>query len=158
MTIKSIEVYKKNLALTRPYTIATKTISDVESVFVEVALSNGIIGLGAANPAKEVVGEDADMSLRNLQSDDIQGFVGREIIAFLRGPLSYLLESDINFDCLSMLNSTKTKNLIEGFKKGSAATVTIVPVGAPDQKVALAVSLKGFTAGYDALQATAKPE
>ncbi len=79
MTIKSIEVYKKNLALTRPYTIATKTISDVESVFVEVALSNGIIGLGAANPAKEVVGEDADMSLRNLQSDDIQGFVGRDI-------------------------------------------------------------------------------
>ncbi len=79
MTIKSIKVYKKNLALTRPYTIATKTISDVESVFVEIALSNGIIGLGAANPAKEVVGEDADMSLRNLQSDDIQCFVGRDI-------------------------------------------------------------------------------
>lgn len=79
MTIKSIKVYKKNLALTRPYTIATKTISDVESVFVEVELSNGIIGLGAANPAKEVVGEDADMSLRNLQSDDIQRFVGCNI-------------------------------------------------------------------------------
>jgi asparagine synthase (glutamine-hydrolysing) len=48
-----------------------------------------------------------------------QGFVGLEIMPFLRGPLSYLLESAINFDCLSMLNSTKTKNLIEGFKKGS---------------------------------------
>ena len=48
-----------------------------------------------------------------------QGFVGLEIIPFLRGPLSYLLESDINFDCLSMLNPTKAKNLIEGFKKGS---------------------------------------
>jgi L-Ala-D/L-Glu epimerase len=79
MTIKSITVYKKNLALTRPYTIATNTISDVESVFVDIALSNGIIGLGAANPAKEVVGEDADMSLCNLQSDDIQRFVGRDI-------------------------------------------------------------------------------
>ena len=79
MTIKSIKVYKKNLALTRPYTIATNTISDVESVFVEIALSNGIIGLGAANPAKEVVGEDADMSFHNLQSDDIQRFVGRDI-------------------------------------------------------------------------------
>ena len=45
MTIKSIKVYKKNLALTRPYTIATKTISDVESVFVEIELSNGIICL-----------------------------------------------------------------------------------------------------------------
>ena len=79
MTIKSIKVYKKNLALTRPYTIATKTISDVESVFVEIELSNGIIGLGAANPAKEVVGEDATMSYNNLQSDDIQRFVGRDI-------------------------------------------------------------------------------
>ena len=48
-----------------------------------------------------------------------QGIVGLEIMPFLRGPLSYLLESAINFDCLSMLNSTKTKNLIEGFKKGS---------------------------------------
>ena len=79
MTIKSIKVYKKNLALTRPYTIATKIISDVESVFVEIQLSNGIIGLGAANPAKEVVGEDATMSFNNLQSDDIQRFVGRDI-------------------------------------------------------------------------------
>ncbi|MBL7817058.1 MAG: dipeptide epimerase [Saprospiraceae bacterium] len=79
MTIKSIKVYKKNLALTRPYTIATKTISDVESVFLEIELSNGIIGLGAANPAKEVVGEDADMSFQNLQSDGIQRFVGRDI-------------------------------------------------------------------------------
>ena len=79
MTIKSIKVYKKNLALTRPYTIATKTISDVESVFVEIKLSNGIIGLGAANPAKEVVGEDATMAFNNLQSDDIQRFIGRDI-------------------------------------------------------------------------------
>lgn len=79
MTIKSIKVYKKNLALTRPYTIATKTISDVESVFLEIELSNGIIGFGAANPAKEVVGEDADMSFHNLQSDDIQRFIGRDI-------------------------------------------------------------------------------
>ena len=79
MTIKSIKVYKKNLALTRPYTIATKTISDVESVFLEIELANGIVGLGAANPAIEVVGEDADMAFRNLQSDAIQRFVGRDI-------------------------------------------------------------------------------
>ena len=79
MTIKSIKIYKKNLALTRPYTIATKTISDVESVFLEIELANGIVGLGAANPAIEVVGEDADMAFRNLQSDAIQRFVGRDI-------------------------------------------------------------------------------
>ena len=79
MTIKSIKVYKKNLALTRPYTIATTTISDVESVFLEITLSNGMVGLGAANPSKEVVGEDADMAYCNLQNDVIQQFIGRDI-------------------------------------------------------------------------------
>jgi L-Ala-D/L-Glu epimerase len=79
MTIKSIKVYKKNLALTRPYSIAFKTISDVEAVFVEVQLKNGIVGLGSANPAIEVVGEDANMAFQRLQSDGIQAFVGRNI-------------------------------------------------------------------------------
>ncbi len=40
---------------------------------------------------------------------------------------------------------------IAAFKKGSKATLTIVPVVASDQKVDLAVSLNGFTAGYDAV-------
>lgn len=39
---------------------------------------------------------------------------------------------------------------IATFKKGAAATVTLVPAPAPDQKVQLKMSLKGFTAGYDA--------
>ena len=40
---------------------------------------------------------------------------------------------------------------VAAFKKGSKATLTIVPVVASDQKVDLAVSLNGFTAGYDAV-------
>ncbi|MDZ4137090.1 MAG: invasion associated locus B family protein, partial [Paracoccaceae bacterium] len=44
---------------------------------------------------------------------------------------------------------------IASFKKGSKAMMTIVPVVAPDQKVALPISLKGFTAAYDAVVATA---
>lgn len=42
---------------------------------------------------------------------------------------------------------------LTAFKKGAKATVTIVPFFAPDQQVNLAVSLKGFTAGYDAMAA-----
>lgn len=38
-------------------------------------------------------------------------------------------------------------------KRGVKATLTIVPVAAPDQKVNLDVSLKGFTAAYDAAAA-----
>lgn len=39
---------------------------------------------------------------------------------------------------------------IAAFKKGVKATVTLVPAPAPDQKVNLTMSLKGFTAGFNA--------
>lgn len=43
---------------------------------------------------------------------------------------------------------------VSQFKKGSKAKITIVPAAAPDQKVELDVSLKGFTAGFDAVATT----
>jgi len=43
---------------------------------------------------------------------------------------------------------------IAALKKGANATITIVPVVAPNQKVKLSVSLKGFTAAYDAAALT----
>lgn len=42
---------------------------------------------------------------------------------------------------------------IEQFKKGAKATLTIVPVAAPDKKAELSISLSGFTAGFDAVSA-----
>ena len=38
---------------------------------------------------------------------------------------------------------------VNAFRRGNAATVTIVPALAPDQKVELKLSLSGFTASYD---------
>ena len=38
-------------------------------------------------------------------------------------------------------------------KSGATATLTIVPAGAPDQKVPVTMSLKGFTAGFEAVTA-----
>jgi invasion protein IalB len=42
---------------------------------------------------------------------------------------------------------------IDRFKRGRSATLSIVPLVAPDQRISLTVSLTGFTAGYDALAA-----
>jgi invasion protein IalB len=44
-----------------------------------------------------------------------------------------------------------TADEIAAFKRGKKATVTIVPVAAPDTTVDLDVSLIGFTAGYEAV-------
>lgn len=40
---------------------------------------------------------------------------------------------------------------VASFKRGNAATLTIVPAVAPDQTISVDISLSGFTAGYDAV-------
>ena len=44
---------------------------------------------------------------------------------------------------------------IAAFKRGKEAMLTIVPAVAPDQKVNLTISLKGFTAAFDAINKAA---
>lgn len=52
--------------------------------------------------------------------------------------------------CVSRVGFTQAS--VDAFKRGNAATLTIVPVAAPDQEVVLGVSLAGFTAGFEQLQ------
>lgn len=46
---------------------------------------------------------------------------------------------------------------LESFKRGNNGKLAIAPVAAPERKVELAISLKGFTAGYEALSKTVSP-
>lgn len=52
--------------------------------------------------------------------------------------------------CVARLGFTAEE--VAELKKGNKAVLSIVPIAAPDQKVELPVSLKGFTAGYDAVK------
>lgn len=83
MNIKSVRSYKKRLALKRPYTIARNTFSEIEIVFFEIELKNGIIGIGASSTDEEVVGENADHTVVNLGSDIVQQLAGKDIRHFL---------------------------------------------------------------------------
>jgi len=51
--------------------------------------------------------------------------------------------------CFARVGFTQAE--VDGFKKGNLATISIVPVAAPDKTVDVNVSLTGFTAGYDAV-------
>ena len=82
MRIKSIRAFIQDLALTKPYTIAYQTTSSVENVFLEIELDNGLVGLGAANPSFEVVGESPAQTLQNLQSEWVAALVGKDIRLF----------------------------------------------------------------------------
>jgi asparagine synthase (glutamine-hydrolysing) len=57
---------------------------------------------------------------------DKQGLTGREIVAWLRGPLRHLIEAPIDFDRLGMLHRGKTQEAIERFRNGSNAHVHLL--------------------------------
>ena len=52
--------------------------------------------------------------------------------------------------CFARLGLTAEE--LASFKKGSKATVSLVPVAAPDKRVSVEISLKGFTAAFDAVK------
>lgn len=53
--------------------------------------------------------------------------------------------------CFSRIGFTADE--IESLKKGTKATVSVVPMAAPDQVVSVDISLKGFTDAFDAVKA-----
>ncbi|NRB49740.1 MAG: dipeptide epimerase [Saprospiraceae bacterium] len=69
MKITAVKIWKENLELTRPYTIAYRTIDKVENIFVTIEGANGLQGIGAASPAVYVTGEVFEDSLQLLQSE-----------------------------------------------------------------------------------------
>ena len=82
MKIVAIKSWKENLELIRPYTIAFKTVSSVENCFVAIRLEDGTIGLGAANPSKQVVGEDIHDTERILNEENLEWIIGQDIRLF----------------------------------------------------------------------------
>lgn len=82
MKIVSAKAFIKNLRLKKPYEIARERIENVENVFLELQLENGITGIGAANPSPEVVGETPGETLHNLQNETIPFITGKDIRYF----------------------------------------------------------------------------
>jgi L-alanine-DL-glutamate epimerase-like enolase superfamily enzyme len=67
--IKNIEVWSADLGNTKPYTIAFKTVDEVNNAFVEVTLDNGVKGIGSGNPSEYVVGESFSQCMEALNGD-----------------------------------------------------------------------------------------
>ena len=60
MKITRVETWKESLPLSRPYTIAFKTVSAVELFFVRILTDGGLEGLGSAAPTEDITGESAE--------------------------------------------------------------------------------------------------
>ena len=66
-------------------------------------------------------------------------------------PKAYPFTLCTQIGCVARVGFTAEE--IAQMKQGANALITIVPFVSPDKKVELSVSLKGFTAGYDAVTA-----
>lgn len=82
MRIKRINAFKMDMALTKPYSVAYRTYHDAANAFLEIELMNGIVGLGAAAEGEFVIGEKMVETLSNLQSEELQKWIGRDIRHF----------------------------------------------------------------------------
>ena len=74
---------------------------------------------------------------------------GMQLTVDTAKPRAYPFSVCTPIGCVAQIGFTAEE--VAAFKKGAKATFTITPFIAPDQKVNLEVSLKGFTAGYDAM-------
>ncbi|HTH57120.1 MAG TPA: dipeptide epimerase [Cyclobacteriaceae bacterium] len=79
MKIKSITSWSADLGNTKPYTIAFKTVDEVNNAFVEITLDNGVTGIGSGNPSEYVTGESFAQCKDALQEKNIAFLVGRDI-------------------------------------------------------------------------------
>src|SRR5688500_18009760 len=80
--IKRISMWSADLANTKPYTIAFKTVDEVRNAFVEITLDNGVTGIGSGNPSEYVVGENLAQTIEALQEKNLEFLVGRDIREF----------------------------------------------------------------------------
>ena len=81
MKIVAVRSYLTSMALTKPYTIAYNTFSDVSLAFFEVELENGMVGYGSGSPAEDVVGETTAQTAANLQTDFNKSYLKPSIIS-----------------------------------------------------------------------------
>ncbi|MFH1155137.1 MAG: dipeptide epimerase [Pseudomonadota bacterium] len=89
MKIRGITVWKEDLELTRPYTIAYETVNSVENLFVALEADNGITGIGAGSPAEDVTGETMAAGEKAL-ADNLEPIIGGGDVRHFRSMLRKL--------------------------------------------------------------------
>jgi L-alanine-DL-glutamate epimerase-like enolase superfamily enzyme len=78
MTIARVESWSEAVPLSRPYTIAYRTVSAVNLAFVRLTTDQGHVGLGAASPAPSVTGETLQACCASLAPEALSWLVGRD--------------------------------------------------------------------------------
>lgn len=93
MRIEEVETWRRAVELKQPYTIASRTISAVNLLFVRIHADNRLCGVGSASPAEEVTGESFDACSRALATAASDILPGRRALHL--GELCRQLETEL---------------------------------------------------------------
>ncbi len=78
MKITRVEAWKESVPLSRPYTIAFKTVSTVDLYFARLVTDAGVEGLGSAAPTEDITGETSEASAAALTEAGPAHLEGRD--------------------------------------------------------------------------------
>lgn len=78
MKITRVETWKERLPLSRPYTIATKTVDTVDLFFARLLTDEGLEGVGSASPTEDITGESAELCEATLAGAGPAWLAGRD--------------------------------------------------------------------------------
>lgn len=81
MRITEIRTRIEAFELTRPYTIAFRSVSDVEMGLVEIETDSGLVGLGCASPEPYVTGETREACAAALDVSNLAWLEGQDVRA-----------------------------------------------------------------------------
>ena len=79
MKIKTVRSRIEQFPLTRPYTIAFRSVDDVEMGLVEVETDSGLVGMGCASPEPYVTGETREACAAALREDELAWLEGSDL-------------------------------------------------------------------------------
>ncbi|MGM0431715.1 MAG: mandelate racemase/muconate lactonizing enzyme family protein [Spirochaetota bacterium] len=146
MLITGIEVWRENLQLSEPYTIAYETYTQAETVFTRIETQTGIVGYGAATPDEHVTGEQAQDVERTFQeqlmpvllhSDPLR--YGKSLedmtIQAPHSPSARALADMALYDLLGKITGVPAWKLLGGFRDRIETSVT-VGILTPEQTIA----------------------
>ena len=79
MKVRRISTWIEHFELSRPYTIAFRTVDSVRNGIVRIETDDGSVGLGCASPERFVTGETWDACDAALAEPGLQWLVGRGV-------------------------------------------------------------------------------
>ncbi|MFO1433243.1 MAG: dipeptide epimerase [Candidatus Competibacteraceae bacterium] len=79
MRITAVHSRVEHIPLSRPYTIAFRSIAAITTVIVELHTDRGLVGLGAASPEPYVTGESNEACQSALREDSLEWLLGRDV-------------------------------------------------------------------------------